>query len=71
MIDRLTAWLDSLGIPLWIAVLTIIVIVAPFVLPPVKEWKTATVQEKFSVAVYFIAVLIVLVFFAAYSGVKR
>lgn len=70
MFDTIASWFNDLGIPIWIVVLTIIVVVAPFILPPVKEWKSASVQEKFSVSIYALAVGIVLLWFVMFFKFK-
>ncbi len=46
--------------------LLIVVVVAPFVLPPVKSWKDASTREKFSVAIYAVAVAVVMLYFMFY-----
>ncbi len=68
--ETILNWFSDLGIPIWIVVLTVIVVVAPFVLPPVKDWKSATVREKFSVSIYAIAVGIVLLWFVMFFKLK-
>ncbi len=65
MFDSLEKWFLKLDVPWWIIVLLVIVVVAPFVLPPVKDWKTATLSERISVVIYSIAVAIVLLYFVA------
>lgn len=70
MFDTVASWFNNLGIPIWIAVLTVLVVVAPFILPPVKEWKSATLQEKFSVSIYALAVGIVLLWFTMFFKLK-
>ncbi len=56
----------GLGIPPLILLLLVIVVVAPFVLPPVKEWKGASPKEKISVSMYFLAVVVVVIYFMGY-----
>lgn len=70
MFDTIASWFNDLGIPIWIVVLTIIVVVAPFILPPVKEWKSATPQEKFSVSIYALAAGIDLLWFVMFFKFK-
>lgn len=66
----LTEWIRDLGIPPLILMLTAAVIVAPFVLPPVKNWKDASLQERISVSAYFFAVAVVVFYFIGYIAVK-
>ncbi len=70
MFHDLTEWIRDLGIPPLILMLTAAVIVAPFVLPPVKNWKDASLQERISVSAYFFAVAVVLFYFIGYIGGK-
>lgn len=65
MIDKLENWFLKLNIPIWILVLLVIVVVVPFILPPVKDWKTASLSERISVVMYGIAVAIVLLYIFA------
>lgn len=64
--DKLKDWFLNLNIPIWILVLLVIVVAAPFILPPVKDWKTASTSERVSVVMYSIAVGIVLLYFVAF-----
>lgn len=56
------------GIPPLILVLLAVVVVIPFVLPPVKNWRSATPQERFSVVMYTIAVIVLVLYFLVYFG---
>ena len=70
MIDQLLKWYTDLGVPPLIAILLVIVVAAPFILPPVKDWKTATTRERVSVVMYGIGVAIVLLYFVAFFKMK-
>lgn len=51
------------GISPLIILLLLLVLVVPFVLPPVKSWRTATPAEKVSVVLYALAVIVLMLYF--------
>lgn len=56
------------GIPPLILILLLVVVVLPFVLPPVKSWSLASTPEKVSVVMYGIAVLFLVLYFVLFFG---
>ncbi len=56
------------GISPLIILLLFLVLVVPFVLPPVKSWRSATPAEKVSVVLYGLAVIVLVLYFMVYFG---
>ena len=56
------------GIPPLILILLLVVVILPFVLPPVKSWRLASPPEKVSVVMYGLAVLFLVLYFVLFFG---
>ncbi|MCL5034774.1 MAG: hypothetical protein M1395_06695 [Bacteroidetes bacterium] len=51
-----------------ILILLLVVVIIPFILPPVRSWRLASPQEKVSVVMYGIAVLFLVLYFVLFFG---